>query len=168
MAIMRLTVNLQKSISPQPNADAVLRITIGLRTGAASKNEIPAESGSPFLKRRRVRGTTPHSQTGKIIPMNAPLIAAAPGRLDTQRLIWSRSTKTSTKPEANVPSKRYGTASTKMPRKTVAKTLSLSHSQVKNPLGSMLDATATSTARRINKITLRGNRLTVVVSTRRL
>ena len=158
-AMTRLTVKRQKRIGPHPNAEAVLNTTMGFKTGAASKNEMPAESGNPFLKRRRVSGTTPHSQTGKIMPMKAPLIAAAAGRFETHLLICSRSTNTSTSPDANVPRRRYGTASTKMPRKTVAKTLSLSHNQEKNPAGIMLEATRMRMLRTIARMVPRERRL---------
>ena len=44
-------------------------------TGAAIRKAIPATTGRPLLNRRRVSGTTPHSQTGKTIPSNEPVKA---------------------------------------------------------------------------------------------
>lgn len=148
---------------PPANAAAVLNMTIGFKTGAASKKAMPAESGSPLWKSLRVRGMTPHSQTGKTMPINAPVTAAATGRPEIHLPIWSRSRKTSTKPDASVPSKRNGTASTKMPRKTVAKTFMRSHSQAKNPAGIMLAATMTRMPAAMASINVRGRRLELVV-----
>ena len=80
----------------------------------------PAESGIPFFIKRRVSGTTPHSHTGKKSEQtshNRPADGIA--RNDSRQTILIK--KTSTKPDANVPSNKNGAASMKMPRKIVVK-----------------------------------------------
>ena len=125
-AISKLKPSLQNNIRPQPNAVAVLKMTIGFKTGAAKRKEIPAESGRPLRKRRRVSGTVPHSQIGNISPSKAPVNAAGKAPRGVIRASQSSETKTSTSPEASVPINKNGRASMKIPRKTVAKVDSLS------------------------------------------
>jgi hypothetical protein len=125
-AIKKLRANLQNNIRPQPKAVAVLKITMGFKTGAAKRKVTPADSGSPLRKSRRVSGTVPHSQMGKISPSKAPLNAAGKARRGVMRVSQSSETKTSTSPEARVPINKNGRASMKIPRKTVAKVDSFS------------------------------------------
>ena len=123
---------------------------------------MPAGKGRPLWNRRRVRGITPHSQTGKIKPIKAPVIAAGTGRFDMKRAMRSRSRKTSTKPEMSVPNKRYGTASINIPKKIVAKRFSL-ETRLRNRLhGTILAKTMTSTNNNTNQITVRDARRDVV------
>src|SRR4051794_36628106 len=63
-------------IGPGPNAIQVLASTIGFITGDASRKDTPTETGSPLAYRRRVTGTTPHSQTGNTNPSTVPAAAA--------------------------------------------------------------------------------------------
>ena len=121
-AINKLRPSRHNNIRPQPNAVAVLNITMGLRTGAANKKEMPAGSGSPFRKRRRASGTVPHSQMGKINPSDAPTKAAGKARRGAERASQSSERKTSTNPEESVPINKNGRASMKIPKNTVAKT----------------------------------------------
>ena len=101
-AINKLRPSLQNNIRPQPNAVAVLKMTIGFKTGAAKRKVTPADSGSPLRKSRRVSGTVPHSHMGKISPSNAPLNAAGKARRGVMRVSQSSETKTSISPEAVV------------------------------------------------------------------
>ena len=105
-AINRVSPTRHASIGPQPKAAAVLNMTMGFMTGAAKRNATPADKGNPLWNRRRVKGITPHSQTGKTNPMNAPVIAAGMDRVEITRAIKSRSRNTSTSPEMKVPIKR--------------------------------------------------------------
>ena len=114
------------SICPKPKAEAVLAITTGLMTGAASRKAMPLEIGSPFLYRRRTSGTTPHSHTGKTNPIRLPATALKIGERPLSRSKTPGLTNTSTMPEASVPNSRKGRASMKMPRNTVAKFVRLS------------------------------------------
>ena len=121
-AISKLRPILHNNIRPQPNAVAVLNITMGLRTGAASKKAMPAGRGSPFRKRRRASGTVPHSQMGKINPSDAPTNAAGRARRGAERANQSSERKTSTNPDDIVPINKNGRASINIPKKTVANT----------------------------------------------
>src|ERR1700690_3168405 len=116
-AISKLRPGLHNNMRPQPNAVAVLNITIGLRTGAANKKAMPAGKGRPFRKRRRASGTVPHSQMGKIKPSDAPTNAAGRARRGAARASQSSERKTSTNPAESVP------------KNTVAKTESRCPSQ---------------------------------------
>jgi len=144
-AINKLRPSLQNNIRPQPKAVAVLKITIGFKTGAARRNATPAESGSPLRKRRRVSGTVPHSQMGNMSPSKAPVNAAGKARRGVMRVSQSSETKTSTSPEARVPINKNGRASINIPRKTVAKVDSFSPNQGHADEGMMLyEITATT------------------------
>src|SRR5215208_2306931 len=76
----------QTSMEPQPNAAAVLKMTIGFKTGAAKRKATPADIGKPLWNSRRVKGITPHSQTGKTSPINAPVTAAGRERFEMKRV----------------------------------------------------------------------------------
>jgi hypothetical protein len=119
MAIPAVSANRDTSSEPNPKAAAVLASTIGLTTGAASRKATPTETGRPFLKSRRVSGTVPHSQTGKSKPSAAPASAPPNAPEGIRRRSRSGETNTSTSPDAMVPNSKNGTASMKMPRKTV-------------------------------------------------
>ena len=125
-AIATLNPIRQKSIFPKPNAASVLAITIGFATGEASRNAIPTWGGIPLRINRRVRGATPHSHTGNPKPSRLPNSAPPIGFRGTRRIISSWLKKTSTIPEARVPSNRNGEASMKMPRNMVVKVERLS------------------------------------------
>jgi hypothetical protein len=144
----------------------VLKITIGLSTGAARRKAIPVETGSPFRKRRRVSGMTPHSQTGNTNPSIEPSNAAGNVPFGERRVIQSCERKTSTSPEASVPNKRKGTASINIPKNTVAKITRSCHNNKNAGNGTMLMSTAPSTPSRISQINGRESvRLGIWVST---
>src|ERR1700690_4629136 len=117
-AISKLRPGLHNNMRPQPNAVAVLNITIGLRTGAANKKAMPAGKGRPFRKRRRASGTVPHSQMGKIKPSDAPTNAAGRAGRGAERANQSSERKTSTNPDDIVPINKNGRASMNIPRNT--------------------------------------------------
>src|SRR5271157_270134 len=121
VAINRVRPTRPHKTGPQPNATTVLISTIGLSAGAPSKKEIPTGTGRPRLIRRRVNGTTPHSQTGKNSPISEPTSAPSRGLLGTQRLMSWSAKNTSMMPEPNEPNKRKGEASMKMLKKMVVK-----------------------------------------------
>lgn len=125
IAINIVAANRKKSTFPTPNAEAVLNITIGLITGAANRKAIPVDTGTPFRSSLRTKGTTPHSQTGKRSPMKAPATMLRKVLFGSSRCMMDRSTNSSTNPEASVPRRRNGPASTKIPRKMVANTPNL-------------------------------------------
>ena len=125
-ATTRLSPRRAASIQPNPNAVAVLAITTGLRTGAPSRKAIATGGGSPLRKRRRTTITTPHSQTGKIIPSAAPASTPAPGRSGTQRASVRALTPVSMTPDSRAPIATNGAASMKMPRKIVVNACSRS------------------------------------------
>jgi len=104
----------------------VLAITIGLTTGAASRNAIPTGSGSPLRYNRRVTGTTPHSQTGKAKPIRPPATVASTGWRGRILIRSSWLMNASISPDVTVPSSKNGAASMKMPRNRVLKTVSVS------------------------------------------
>ena len=96
------------------NATIVLRITIGLTTGAASMYARATLSGVPLRISRRITGITPHSHIGSASPASAPLSVARKRFFGSIRASTSDGRKTSMIPLTSEPSSTNGSASKRM------------------------------------------------------